>query len=387
MASQRPDSPLENKLADTEESSNDIEFSEESSKDIDISEENSSEEKIVFWCDECGQKYRIPKDSAGKTGICFRCQAYLFIPSKSQEKPVPTKMIVFACTHCGSKQRKPRKLIGMEAECFNCGEKNIVPKKSKTSSLPKGGETQEDRILFWCSYCGQKYRLPKHLAGKSGNCDRCNNDFTIPAESQAKPVLKKTIVFPCKHCSQKLWKAEEQIGEEVKCEKCNGTNIVPEESKVSQVTKPEAEDKARIFFWCCHCGQKYRLPRSMGGKTAVCDRCSNEFIIPTESQAKPTRRETIIFPCEHCGKKIQKTRDLIGTEVKCIECGRGNIVPEKSKKSLFDLIAPGPYEPAIAAEATRMNLKIPLRTPNAEDTRAPEQTPPEINIPEKKRDC
>ena len=372
MASQEPDSPPAN--------------AEDSSKDIDIlEEETDSEDKILFWCDECGQKYRLPKDSAGKTGICFRCQAYLFIPSKSQEKPNPTKMIVFACAHCGSRQRKPRKLIGTEAECVNCGETNIVPKKSRTSSLPKGGESPEDRILFWCDCCGQKYRLPKHLSGKSVNCDRCNNDITIPDESQSRPILKKTVIFPCEHCGQKQWKSVEQVGEEFECGKCGGTNTVPEESKAPPFSKRETEEKARIFFWCCHCGQKYRLPKSMAGKAAVCDRCNNDFVIPNESQAKPTRRETITFPCEHCGKKIQKTKDLIGTEIKCIECGRGNIVPEKSKKSLFDLIAPGSVEPVIAAEATKMNLRIPQRMAKPEDISIEKQLSVEINIPKKKK--
>ncbi len=375
MASKQPDSPLENKPANAEDSS----------KDIEIPEDNDSQEKIVFWCEECGQKYRLPKDSAGKTGICFRCQAYLFIPSKSQEKPDTTKMIVFACAHCGSKQRKPRKLIGTEAECVNCGEKNIVPKKSRTSSLPKGAESQEDRILFWCQYCGQKYRLPKHLAGKPGNCDRCSNVFIIPDKSQDKPILKKIINFPCKHCGQKQWKAKEQVGEDFKCGKCGEINTVPEKSKVTSFTKPETEEKAKIFFWCCHCGQKYRLPHSMAGKTAICDRCNNDFVIPTESQTRPTRKETIIFPCEHCGKKIQKTKDLIGTEIKCIECGRGNIVPEKSKKSLFDLIAPGTFEPAIATEATRMNLRIPQKIVKSEGLSIKERLSAEINIPKKKK--
>ena len=154
------------------------------------------------------------------------------------------------------------------------------------------------------------------------------------------------------------------------------------ESKAPPFSKRETEEKARIFFWCCHCGQKYRLPKSLAGKTAVCDRCNNDFVIPNKSQAKPTRKETITFPCEHCGKKIQKTKDLIGTEIKCIECGRGNIVPERSKKSLFDLIAPGSVEPVIAAEATKMNLRIPQKS---EDISIKKQPSVEINIPKKKK--
>ena len=382
MASQQPDSAPKNKTATADETS----------KEIEILKDSKSEEKVLFWCDECGQKYRIPKTYSGKTGICFRCQAYLFIPSKSQEKPLSTKMIVFACAHCGSKQRKARRLIGTEAKCEECGEKNIVPKKSRTSSLSKDGKVPEQRILFWCKYCGQKYRLPKHLAGKAGSCDRCNNDFIIPDKSQDKPSLIKTIIFPCRHCGQKQWNAIEQTGKETECAKCGEKNIVPEKSQTSPVSAPAEKEEERIFFWCRHCGQKYRLPRSFAGKRANCDKCHNDFIVPMKSQVKPTRKETVIFPCEHCGKKIQKTRDLIGTEIKCIDCGKNNIVPEKSKKSLFDIITPQKsFEPAIAAEATRMNLKIPQKISKPADISTP-QKPSEkkpslsIDIPKKKKE-
>ena len=92
---------------------------------------DSQDDKILFWCPECGQKYRLPKDSAGETGICFKCQGYLLIPSKSQEKAPSIKNIVFPCSHCGSKQRKARKHIGEEVKCSECGEKNTVPENQK----------------------------------------------------------------------------------------------------------------------------------------------------------------------------------------------------------------------------------------------------------------
>lgn len=363
MSSEQADSPLENNAAATEA---------------------STEEQILFWCPECGQKYRLPKGSAGETGICFKCKAYLFIPSKSQEKPVQTKMIVFACAHCGSKQRKARKLAGTEIKCIECGEKNIVPEKSKISSLAKDGDEPKDRILFWCRYCGQKYRLPKHLSGKSANCDRCHNAFIIPDKTQTKPTLKETTVFPCEHCGQKQWKTTEQAGEEIECKKCGKKSIVPSESKISPLTKTETDEKSRIFLWCCHCGQKYRLPREMAGKIANCDKCQKDFLIPMESQVKPERKESVIFPCEHCGKKIKKTKDIAGTQINCRECGRENTVPEKSKKSLFDLIASREKnDPFITAEATKMNLKLPPRMTQT-NISTEEAAPVEINFPKKK---
>jgi len=362
---------------------------EDNSKEVQTATESNTEEQVLFWCPECGQKYRLPKNSGGETGICFKCKEFLFIPTKSQEKPPPIKNIVFPCAHCGSKQRKSRKNIGTEVKCSECGEKNTVPEKSKISSLAKEGDVPEERILFWCHYCGQKYRLPKHLAGKSGNCDRCRNDFIIPDETQDKPTVKETTVFPCKHCGQKQWKAIELVGQEVECSKCSQKNIVPDESKIAPLTKPEIKEKNRIFLWCNHCGQKYRLPGSMAGKTATCDKCQNDIIIPVESQVKPERKEMLIFPCDHCGIKIQKPKNLAGTEINCRECGRENTVPEKSQKSLFDMMrSKKAVDPFLNAEATRMNLQLPLEATKpsiSQNEEAPEEVPEEINLPKKKR--
>ena len=364
MASKHPDSPPQK---------NDTAKAEDNSKE---------DEKILFWCPECGQKYRLPKDSAGETGVCFKCQNYIFIPSKSQEQATPSKKILFACVHCGSKQQKARKYIGIEVKCNECGKDNVVPEKSKISSLSKKGDVPEEKILFWCHYCGQKYRLPKHLAGKSGNCDRCQNDFIIPTESQEKAILQKTSVFPCEHCGQKQWKAREQIGEEFECGGCSNKSIIPDDLKIKPSLKPQIKKEDRIFFWCSHCGQKYRLPRDMAGKTAICDKCQKDFIIPIESQVAPKRKEIITFPCQHCGEKIQKTKDLIGTKISCRACNKENIVPEKSKKSLFDLLSSKNNESLIAAEATRMNLKLPQQMTKPSIS-PKEEVPVEVNTPEK----
>lgn len=322
------------------------------------SEENSSkpdsvpEDKITFWCSECGQKYRLPKELSGKTGVCYKCHNYMFIPGESQKEPGINKTIVFPCKYCGRKIRKLRSLIGSAIKCGECGAKNVVPGKSQISSLAKAGTAPEDRILFWCDYCGQKYRLPGHLAGKSGNCDRCHNDFIIPQESQKKPRLRKTVVFPCPHCGRKQWKGTDQISREFACRKCGAKNIVPENLDVSLLARKDD----MILFWCGHCGQKYRLPREMAGKTGVCDICHNDLPVPVESQTKPEHKETIVFPCEHCGSKLHKSREFAGRKIHCRSCGREIVVPEKSKRSLIEIIAPAKL---LSLEATKMNLSVP----------------------------
>ena len=320
------------------------------------------EKSIRFWCSECGQKYRLPQKLAGKTGICFRCESYMFIPRKSQDKPPLKLTVVFPCKHCGKKIRKKSKLVGSEIKCSECGSKNIVPSESKISVLGGKSHTTQDRILFWCNYCGQKYRLPKKLAGKTGNCDRCRNDFVIPEKSQEKPQLKETVVFPCKFCGQKQWRETSSIGEKLPCVKCGEKLEVPENFDQTSLLKPEITEPQRILFWCAHCGQKYRLPKKLAGKKATCDRCHNDFIIPNESQNQPSPDDILTFPCDNCGQKVRKSRTLAGKKFTCRECGGQGVVPLKSKKSLIEIVSPKKIlKPFVSTDTTNK------KHPNAND--------------------
>lgn len=200
------------------------------------------DDKILFWCSHCGQKYRLPRYLDGKAGICTKCQNYLFIPHVSQSKPKLEKTVVFPCKYCGQKIRKSRKLIGEETKCDKCRRKIVIPAKSKISSLARRtGSKPEKRILFWCSYCAQKYSLPEHLAGKSGKCDKCQKAFVIPPKSQVKAELRSTIVFPCEHCGKELWEASELVDTDVKCVRCGQDNIVPEKSIKSSKHQLDSE--------------------------------------------------------------------------------------------------------------------------------------------------
>ncbi|MHB9138474.1 MAG: hypothetical protein ACYC4Q_03630, partial [Victivallaceae bacterium] len=42
---------------------------------------------------------------------------------------------------------------------------------------------------FWCKYCGQKYRLPRNVAGQEGECTKCNKVFKIPEQSELIPPV------------------------------------------------------------------------------------------------------------------------------------------------------------------------------------------------------
>ena len=314
--------------------------------------ESPEEEKILFWCNCCGQKYRLPRRLDGKSGVCSKCKNFLFIPHVSQSKPELKKTISFPCEYCGKKQLKAQDLAGTETTCYHCSKKYTVPAKSKKSLIQivnpisllepfLVAETTrtdlplpEDKILFWCSHCGQKYRLPRNLDGKAGICTKCQSYLFIPHVSQTKPKLEWSVVFPCKYCGQKLRKSRKLAGTEVKCKHCSKKVIVPAKSKISVLPQKGSSPEERILFWCSYCAQKYRLPQHLAGKTGTCDNCQKHFVIPKESQTKPDLKNTINFPCADCGKILWEDVDIIGVEVQCSRCGEGNIVPEESDKTL-----------------------------------------------------
>jgi len=323
--------------------------------------QDKEENKILFWCNHCGQKYRLPSRLNGKAGVCSKCKNYLFIPHASQAKPTLKKTISFPCKKCGKTQLKGQELVGKEINCYKCGESNIVPEKSKKSLKNKvnplsllepflvAETTQtdlvmpEDKILFWCSHCGQKYRLPRTLDGKAGICTKCDNYLFIPHVSQEKPKKEISIVFPCKYCGERIRKSRKLIGEEVKCGKCSKRVIVPEKSKITALAKVGSKPEERILFWCSYCSQKYRLPKHLTGKTGTCDKCQKRFTIPAESQSKPILKDTIAFNCEHCGKELWEDQELIGCETQCTRCGEENFVPEKSKKTFMQKLETGNF--------------------------------------------
>jgi len=108
--------------------------------------------------------------------------------------------------------------------------------KSNKAPLRIYPETEES-IVFWCSYCKQKYSLPHNLSGKKSFCNNCKNDLFIPSISQTKPQFKESIIFACKHCKHKLWKLPKLIGEKIFCHDCGNENIVPEKSEKSLLQK------------------------------------------------------------------------------------------------------------------------------------------------------
>lgn len=97
----------------------------------------TSEDRIILWCNYCGQKYGFRASLVGKTGTCDRCQKHFIVPPVSQIEPELKKAIVFPCEDCGKALWEDEDLIGVKVQCSRCGKENIVSEKSKKTLTQK----------------------------------------------------------------------------------------------------------------------------------------------------------------------------------------------------------------------------------------------------------
>ncbi|QSH41276.1 hypothetical protein P0136_08875 [Lentisphaerota bacterium ZTH] len=245
----------------------------------------SQPDKILFWCKKCGQKYRLGREFAGKKAKCNKCGGSLPVPHLSEAEPPDKSLpaqpeainsqpekITFWCKVCGQKYRLGREFAGKEACCNKCGSSLPVPHESEIDPAIKNRAQsglynkyepeQEDKVLFWCKKCGQKYRLPREVIGQRAVCSNCREEFTVPAASESGP--------PPKNTKYKIAKARSI-------------------KSIDQALKMAHGEKEDIICWCKQCGQKYRLWKTFAGKKAECTRCGQMISVPLNSESGPPK--------------------------------------------------------------------------------------------------
>jgi len=75
-------------------------------------------------------------------------------------------------------------------------------------------------IKFSCDKCGHKLGVRDELAGKRGNCPKCQRVVVVPEKS----IL---VGFVCESCGEKISAIHTRAGKKGKCPKCKTTLAVP----------------------------------------------------------------------------------------------------------------------------------------------------------------
>lgn len=85
---------------------------------------------IKFLCKNCGQKFTVSDQQAGKKGKCPKCKQTIVIPPAGQESAQKTSIIKFRCPNCNQKIGVAADYAGKHVRCAKCKNPMLVPQLS-----------------------------------------------------------------------------------------------------------------------------------------------------------------------------------------------------------------------------------------------------------------
>lgn len=271
--------------------------------------------KMLFTCNACGYRARIPERYSGKEVHCPRCQvvqvaqtgvggnmsgqtltfqnlkaAYVGEQTamKSVEKPDDT--VRFHCVACNYAASLAGKHAGTSIRCPGCGASQAVP--AKTDATAKAGDTgmfsaakpvvNEERILFTCGDCEYKARIPARYSGRSVLCPGCGkavpasatvaaqvaNLATAPGTAPAPPAPVAPMAAPT-----------------------GNTSIL---NRVTATPAPDGQPQTGALtrvgmqFTCRNCGYQSRISPSCAGGVIYCPSCRGEQMVDMTGGAMAT---------------------------------------------------------------------------------------------------
>lgn len=114
-------------------------------------------------------------------------------------------------------------------------------------------------ILFQCSACNSKMRVPDAHAGKKAKCPSCKQVVSIPMQSTMKEATKSTLDL-----------------------KATEDDLTLQDPNAPAAALESAKPKF-ITFDCPSCGKKTGYPSEKAGQPATCPSCKATLMVPEES--------------------------------------------------------------------------------------------------------
>ncbi len=249
--------------------------------------------KMLFTCNACGYRARIPERYSGKEVHCPRCQvvqvaqigiggnmtgqtltfqnlkaAYVGEQTamKSVEKPDDT--VRFHCEACQYSASLAAKHAGSSIRCPGCGASQAVAVKADGGAAKAGDSgsfaapkppANEDRILFTCGDCDYKARIPARYSGRSVLCPGCGKAVPASATVAAQVANLETAPAPT-----------------------GNTTIL---NRVTATPAPDGQPQTGALtrvgmqFTCRNCGYQSRISPSCAGGVIYCPSCRGEQLV------------------------------------------------------------------------------------------------------------
>lgn len=248
--------------------------------------------------------------------------------------------------------------------------------------------TVADKILFTCTSCEYKARIPAHYSGRSIHCPKCKtiqevgNLAVAGAESSSGlPAVtldapnpgEGKIVFTCPDCSYKGRLSAEYDGKTIRCPGCQKPQQVQGEPVPSPIVASLAADETvfrtgemeKIRFECGACGYRARIPGKYAGKPIHCPQCKEvQQVNPDTDLESATGRTVVISKVSQA--EVREARlavTNIGVAFTCAVCGYAS------------KISPSCAGDAIYCPSCRSPQKVEWGDPDEEEAEAPAPEP------------
>jgi len=216
--------------------------------------------------------------------------------------------------------------------------------------------TVADKILFTCSACQYRARIPGHYAGRSIHCPGCKTIQAVSAIEEAgvprsAPVAKldtpavghavlttgstapgaNKIVFACSSCSYKGRLGAEYDGKTIRCPGCQTAQVVKGTPAPAPIVASMAADETafrggdteKIRFACSACGYRARIPGKYADKPIHCPQCKQIQVAKAETDLEEATGRTVsisrVTPAAVSEPRMAMTN--VGVQFHCAVCG------------------------------------------------------------------
>lgn len=231
--------------------------------------------------------------------------------------------IDFTCPACGHHSRYPNVHAGQPVPCPACKKSHVISVgegsgvKPVVPAAPAAGGSEADKILFTCTSCNYRARIPGQYRGMAVRCPSCDlaqiaagDDSApssgrtvqlskMPTASRATTVRPGNILFACSQCSFEAQLAKHYVGKAIRCPGCHAPQVVvgpdaptnpgsalePTAGAAGASAAPPSDPR----FICVACGYRARIPGQYMGLAVTCPKCETvQIAAQEENEGAPT---------------------------------------------------------------------------------------------------
>lgn len=116
-----------------------------------------------------------PPDAHPSSTYCNQCGGRRILQGAPQ-------FFDFHCAYCGQVNQSRGYVSGTEIQCIACGNGILIPPPPlRPVPAHLGGPSMANqRLKFYCVFCGQKLSATLNMVGQPTVCPTCNRGLTIP---------------------------------------------------------------------------------------------------------------------------------------------------------------------------------------------------------------